>query len=144
MMERFELASRAWIEELFRLFREAARQHPEVTFSVCEVFTHVPRRLDPDGEGNVAWHGFIRNGEADLCLGEVAVDAVDVKTIGEWEAIAPLARHKIDLADPQGFARYQALTEQAAAEGRIQRFGDRSRVPLAFVGIHNALAERTA
>jgi hypothetical protein len=140
----FEVASKAWFDELFRLFREAAREHPEIAFSLCEVFTHVPKHLDPDAGGKIAWHGFIQGGRAELAMGEMPEEKVDLKTIAEWEAILPAARTKIDLANPEAFVRYQAEADKLAAEGRVQRFGDRSKVPAVFVGIHNALAERTA
>ncbi|MGH7897462.1 MAG: nuclear transport factor 2 family protein [Candidatus Binatia bacterium] len=143
MAEKFELASKAWLEELFRLFREAAREHPEITFSLCEVFTKVPPRLEPDAQGKLAWHGIIRDGRAELAMGEKAEDEVDLKTIAEWEAVLPAARTKIDLADPQAFLRYQAEADKLVADGRIRRFGDRSKVPLVFVGIHNSLADLT-
>jgi hypothetical protein len=144
MAERFEFASKTWLEETFRLFTEAAARHPDVRFSLCEVFTNVPDRLGPDERGRVAWHAFIREGRAECGIGEVPAEKVDIKTVGDWEALLPAARYKIDLSDPQDFARFQAVTERAAAEGRLERFGDRSKVPLAFVSIHNALADRTA
>ena len=144
MAEKFELASKAWFEELFRLFREIAAQHPAITFSVCEVFTGVPQRLRPDAQGRIAWRGFLRGGEADLGFGEVNPEQVDIKTIADWESTVPFARMKIDLADAKQVAEYMALADKAAAEGRMQRFGDRTKVPPVFFGIHNALAERTA
>jgi hypothetical protein len=144
MTEKFELASKAWFKELFRLFREIAAQHPEITFSVCEVFTRVPQQLNPDAQGKIAWRGFLRGGEADLAFGEVRPEQVDIKTIADWESTVPFARMKIDLADPQQVARYVALADKAVSEGRMQRFGDRTKVPPLFFGIHNALAERTA
>src|SRR5438093_1437610 len=98
MAEKFELASNAWFEELFRLFREIAAQHPEITFSVCEVFTGVPPRLNPDAKGNIAWHGFLLGGEADLGFGESRPEQVDIKTIADWESTLPFARMKIDVA----------------------------------------------
>jgi len=144
MAEKLELASRAWFDELFRLFRATAAQHPEITFSVCEVFTAVPQRLSPDAQGKIAWRGFIRDGNADLAMGEVKPEDVDIKTIADWESTVPFARMKIDLADPQQFAHYMEMADKAVADGKMQRFGDRTKVPLVFVGIHNALAERTA
>ena len=144
MAEKFELASAAWFAELFRLVRETAREHPEVTFSVCEVFTDVPQRLDPDAEGKIAWHGFLRGGRADLAMGEVPPEAVDLKTVIDWQSTVPLARMKIDLTDPQDLARYMELGDKVAADGRMQRFGDRSKAPPALIGVHNALAELTA
>ncbi len=144
MADKFELASKQWFDELFRLLREAAKEHPEITFSVCEVFTGVPARLHPDSRGTIAWHGFLHGGHAELTMGEVPPDAVDVKTIAEWEAVLPFGRQKIDLSDPEAFARYQAESNKAAAEGTIQHFGDRSKAPMALVGVHNVLADKTA
>ena len=144
MDDKFELASKAWFEELFRQFRETAAAHPEITFSVCEVFTNVPARLHPDAQRQLAWRGFIRSGMADLAFGEVTAEEVDIKTIADWQSTVPFARMKIDLADPEGLARYTELADQAAAAGKMQRFGDRTKVPLEFITVHNALAERTA
>ena len=144
MAEKFELASKAWFDELFRLIRDVARENPELAFSVCEVFTAVPARLNPDAAGKIAWRGYLRGGNADLAMGEVPPEAVDVKTIIDWQSTVPLARMKIDVADPQDLARYMELGDQVAAEGRMQRFGDRSKAPPALIGVHNALAERTA
>jgi hypothetical protein len=144
MAEKFELASKAWFDELFRLFRETAAEHPEITFSLCEVFTGVPQRLNPDAQGKIAWRGFIRGGKADLEMGEVAPEQVDIKTIADWQSTVPFARMKIDFSNPQEVANYMAMADKAAAEGHMQRFGDRTKVPTVFIGIHNALAERTS
>ena len=144
MGDKFELASKAWFDELFRLFREAAKQHPEIQFSVCEVFTDVPQRLAPDAKGQIAWRGFIQGGVADLAMGEVPPEAVDIKTIANWEHTVPFARMKIDLSDPANFARYMKLADEAAEAGHMKRFGDRNKAPLEMVAIHNTLAERTA
>ena len=144
MGDKFELASKVWFDELFRLFREVAKKHPEISFSVCEVFTGVPARLSPDDKGQIAWRGYIKNGEAELAMGEVPPEAVDVKTIAVWEHTVPFARMKIDLADPASFASYQKLAEEAAAAGHMQHFGDRTKAPLQMIEVHNTLAERTA
>ena len=142
--KKFELASEEWFVELFRLFHEVARANPDLEFSVCEVFTAVPERLRPDSDGKIAWHGFIRGGKADLAMGEVGPEAVDVKTVIDWQSTLPLARMKIDLTDPQAFAHYMELGDRLAAEGRMERFGDRTKAPPALIGVHNTLADRTA
>ena len=144
MADKFELASRQWFDELFRLFRESAKQHPEMSFSVCEVFTGVPQRLSPDAKGEIAWHGFIKNGEAKLAMGEVAPEAVDIKTIAEWEHTVPFARMKIDISDAASFANYLKLADEAEQAGHMKRTGDRTKAPLEMISIHNTLAERTA
>ena len=144
MAEKFELASQAWFDEIFRLFTEVARRHPHVKFSVCEVFTNVPARLNPDAEGKIAWYGYLENGKADLHMGEVEPSAVDVKNIADWESTVPLARAHIDLTTPEGIAAYTKMTEDAFASGKLQRFGDRTKVPMELIGIHNAIAAKTA
>jgi len=142
MAEKFELASQAWFDEVFRLFAKVAGENPDLSFSVCEVFTKVPSRLGPDGDGRKAWHAFIRDGRSEAAMGEVAGSKVDVKTIAEWEAVLPAARARIDLT-PEGLARYQQLSAQAVADGRIQRSGDTTKAPPALVAVHNALADLT-
>ena len=144
MADKFELASKAWFDELFRLFRAAAAEHPEIEFSVCEVFTNVPDRLSPDAKKQIAWRAFIAGGKADLAMGEVDADAVDIKTIADWEHTVPFARMKIDITNPADFARYMQLADEAAAAGHMQRFGDRTKAPLEMISIHNTLADRTA
>lgn len=143
MDEKFELASAAWFREAFRLFDEAAKAHPEVEFSVCEVFRKVPEHLDPGPDGTIAWHATIRGGRAVCAMGEVDAAAVDVKTVADWDAVLPAARYKIDFGDPADLARYQQLTAKAHAEGRIVRQGDVSKAPPSLFAVHNALAERT-
>jgi hypothetical protein len=142
-IERFEVGSDGWLEVLFSLFREMAREHPEITFSTCMVLTGVPRRLNPDAEGRIAWHGFVRNGAADLRRGEVAPDAVDLKTEHDWESSLEVARARIDLADPETVVRIETMRADAAAKGLFRRFGDPSKAPVELVDVHNALAERT-
>ena len=144
MPEKFELASKAWFDEIFRLFREAAAAHPEIDFSVCEVFTGVPARLNPDAEGKIAWYGYLKNGKADLHMGEVDPSKVVVKNIADWEATVPLARAHIDLTTPEGVAAYTKMSEDAAASGKLERFGDRTKVPMQLIGIHNSIARLTA
>lgn len=143
MTVKLELASRAWLDELFGLLRKAAAANPGIEFSVCEVFTDVPERLKPDSQGRVAWHGRIMNGTADLHLGEVAAEDVDVMTVGDWESLLPAARAKVEMT-PEGLARYRQLTADAVAAGRIMRYGDASKAPLELMAIHNTLADMTA
>ena len=143
METKFELASAQWFREVFRLFEEAAKAHPDIEFSVCEVFRDVPERLEPQPDGTLAWHATIRGGRAVCAMGEVDAAAVDVKTVAEWEAVLPAARYKIDFGDPADLARYQQLTAKATAEGRIVRHGDVSKASPSLFAVHNALAERT-
>ena len=144
MADKFELASKQWFDELFRLFREAAKANPTMTFSVCEVFTGVPARLSPNAKGEIAWYGIIKDGQAKLEMGEVAPDAVDIKTIADWEHTVPFGRMKIDVSDPENFQRYMKLADEAAEAGHMKRVGDRNKAPLEMIQIHNTLADRTA
>lgn len=144
MPDKFEFASPEWFEETFTLFRDAAAANPEANFSLCEVFTHVPERLSPGPDGRVAWTCTIAAGRAEPRMGEVPAESVTLKTIGEWEAILPAARAHIEVSSADDMATLLARrAERAAADPRVQHFGDRSTVPLAFVAVHNELAKRT-
>lgn len=143
MDEKFELASSMWFKEIFRLFEEAAASDTGIDFSLCEVFTHVPERLAPDSDGHIAWHAVIKDGVAELAMGELPAEDVTLKTVAEWEAVLPAARSVIGPTSPEDLARHQKLSEQAVAEGRIQHFGDREHIPPAFIEVHNAIAART-
>ena len=45
---------------------------------------------------------------------------------------------------PGAMDEYQRLQEAGAAAGKVRHHGDRTRVPPAFYGMHNELAELTA
>lgn len=139
MATKVEFASPQWLDALKSMIeRYMALAPPDLELSICEVFTGVPKHLDKDGNGIIAWHCRISGGRLDFCEG--AIDDADIKTVADYAFVLPLARMKID---PGTMAEYQALQAEGARLGKIKHSGDRSKVPEAFYGMHNALADLT-
>lgn len=139
-MSKIELASPEWLAALKGLIERYMKlAGPDLTLSICEVFTGVPKHLDKHGDGRLAWHCKIEGGRLHFAEGEVV--HADLKTIADYDFILPFARLKLD---PGNMADYQKAQEAGVAAGKLQRSGDISKVPPAFYGMHNELAEITA
>lgn len=139
MTAKIELGSPEWLaalEELIGSYLEKAGN--DVELSICEVFTGVPKHLDKHGTGTLAWYCRIHGGKLEFAEGEI--DEADIKTVTDYEFILPFARMKID---PDNMQAYETQLAEGAAAGKITRQGDRSKVPPAFYGMHNDLAEIT-
>lgn len=139
MTEKIEFASPEWLAALERLVRDyTAKAGDGVELSLCEVFTGVPAHLDKNGNGIIAWYCRIKGGEVEFAEGEIP--EADIKTVTDYQFILPFARLKID---PGNMADYEVKLAEGAKAGKIDRRGDRSKVPPAFYGMHNDLAEIT-
>lgn len=141
MTRKIELSSDEWLAEL-KAHIERFLETPSgraAEFSLCEVFTDVPKHLDKHGTGVLAWHARMSGGKLHFAEGEVS--DVDMKTTTDYAFIVPFARLKLDPADAQQVA---AAMDEGAAQGKLVREGDRTKVPIEFHAIHNALAEITA
>lgn len=139
MSEKVEFASPAWFAALREKFSAYAQKAPEgFDFSVCEVFTGVPEHLDKDGSGVIAWHCRITPGKFDFHYGES--DAVDMKTVTDYQFILPFARMHLG---PETQAEYQREMAKGLEGGKIVRQGDGSKAPPELYAIHNDLAEIT-
>lgn len=139
MATQVEFASPEWLAALKGMIeRYLALAPPDLELSICEVFTGVPKHLDKNGDGVIAWHCRIRNGELEFRDGEI--DDADIKTVADYDFILPFARMKIEPGNMEG---YQAKQAEGARQGKILSTGDRSKVPPAFYGMHNDLAELT-
>lgn len=140
MTDKVEFASPEWFAALRQMFSAYAETAPAgMDFSVCEVFTGVPKHLDKDGTGTIAWHCRITPGKFDFAYGES--DAVDMKTVTDYQFILPFARMKLG-ADTQ--AEYQRQMQSGLESGKIVRAGDGSKAPQELYAIHNDLADITA
>ncbi|MBI1199269.1 MAG: hypothetical protein GC203_15520 [Phenylobacterium sp.] len=140
-MAKVEFASPEWLAALKSMLdRYAAAAGPGVTLSICEVFTGVPSHLDAKGDGRIAWHCRIENGRL-TTFAEGEIDAADIKTVADYDFILPFARMKLE---PGGNDEYQRQQAEGARLGKVAHSGDRSKVPPAFYGMHNELAEMTA
>ncbi len=139
-MEKFEFASPAWIAALRKLLDVyTANAGPSVELSICEIFTNVPKHLDKNGNGVIAWHCHIKNGKVEFA--ETAIPEADVHTEVDYNFILPVAKK---VYTPDAMAEVEAYTAKGVAEGKmISKSRDRSKVPPSFIGMHNDLAERT-
>lgn len=139
MAEKIEFASPEWLTELETLLRAyTAKAGNDVELSLCEVFTGVPKHLDKNGDGTIAWYCRIKGSKVEFAEGEIA--EADIKTVTDYQFILPFARMKID---PSNMASYESQLAEGTKAGKIDRRGDRSKVPPAFYGMHNDLAEIT-
>lgn len=139
MTAKVEFASPEWHETLKGMIeRYMALAPPDLELSICEVFTGVPKHLDKNGDGVIAWHCYIKGGRLDFRDG--AIEIADLKTIADYDFILPFAKMKIG---PDNMAEYQAQQAEGAKLGKVLSTGDRSKVPQAFYGMHNDLADLT-
>lgn len=139
MANKVEFASPEWLDTLKGMIeRYMALAPANLDLSICEVFTAVPKHLDKNGDGVIAWHCRIHGGKLDFRDGEI--DVADIKTIADYNFILPFARTKIE---PGNMDEYQAQQAEGAKRGLVQHWGDRSKVPPAFYGMHNELADIT-
>jgi hypothetical protein len=141
IMEKFELASDAWIAALKLLIvKYAAEAGPDTNLSICEVFTNVPKHLDKHRNGVIAWHCIIENGKL-VTFEETAIPEADVRTELDYDFILPIARK---IYTPENMPEVDAYLAKGAAEGKTRPTSkNRNKVPANFIGMHNEIAERT-
>lgn len=141
MTAKIELASPEWFAAL-KAHIERFVQTPngqKTNWSICEVFTGVPKHLDRDGTGVIAWHCRIADGKMTFAYG--AADDVEMKTTTDYDFILPMARLIIG---PDTAAELAAHSEKGIATGKMKREGVSTGVPPEFHAIHNDLAAITA
>ena len=140
MAKKIEFASPEWLAALKGMIEKyMAKAGPDVKLSICEVFTGVPKHLDKHGNGVISWYCRINNGKLTFEEGEIS-DA-DIKSTCDYTFILPFARMKIG---PETQAQYEKMSAEGERTGKLKRMGDRAKVPPAFYGMHNDLAEITA
>jgi hypothetical protein len=133
--EKWEFASPGWLRALKSEIEQLlAAGNSRANWSLCEVFTGVPPHLDRDKTGIIAWHCRIKDGKAHFS--ETEVDDVDVKTIGDYQYLLPLAHLHID---PAALKEVAAIWEDGARRGLLRRVGDGSGRPAELAGLHNAV-----
>jgi len=139
-MTKFEFASPEWIAALRQLLDIYAKKvGPGLDLSICEIFTDVPKHLDKSGDGVIAWHCRIKNGH--VHFEETAIPEADVHTRANYDFIVPIARR---VYSPEIMEEVNAYIAKGSAEGKMTSTGvDRSKVPPAFMEMHNDLAVRT-
>ena len=144
--ETYEFASAAWFETLrrniVRLVGAAGPEMDGVRWTVCEVFTDVPRHLAQGPDGKAAWHCRIRGREIDFGLGEIPGSECDFKVTADYTAILPFA--KVVLAgDPAVLEKVNADLLKAAMEGKVVLEGNRETRPEALATLHDDMVRVT-
>jgi hypothetical protein len=138
--KKIEFASPEWLAALkAMILRYMGKAGSDVKLSICEVFTGVPKHLDKNGNGIISW--YCRIAEGRLIFEEGEIFDADIKSVADYNFILPFARMKVD---PATMADYEKMQAEGVRTGKLKREGDRSKVPPAFYGMHNELAEITA
>jgi len=139
-MKKVEFASPEWLATLKSMIkRYMEKAGPGVTLSICEVFTGVPKHLDKHGNGVISW--YCRIGDGKLTFEDGEIPDADIKSVADYAFILPFARMKVE---PSTMVEYEKMQAEGVRTGKLTREGDRSKVPPAFYGMHNELAEITA
>lgn len=132
---KYEFASAGWMEALHREIADMVRAAPaDLRYSFCEVFTGVPKHLDRNGTGTLAWSCRIEGSR--VHFSEAEPGDVDMKTTADYTYLVPLARWHIDEETRAAFNRY---LEDGTRDGKIVRVGDATRFPALLAGLHNAV-----
>jgi hypothetical protein len=149
--DKVRFASDAWLAQMQRILGELAQEAGPaldgVKASICEIATNAPADLaDPArGDGSLAWHIVIENGNARAARGEKA-DA-DLKVRFDYQAILTLARwvYKDDPEDQAAVAKAREAIEKG---GQFRSTGAMPALPpkvgAMFSELHNGLARITA
>lgn len=139
-MTKIEFAGPEWIAALRELLKVYTKKvGPELDLSICEIFTDVPEHLDKHGDGVIAWHCRIHDGNVHFA--ETAIAEADVHTKVDYDFILPVARR---FYTPEVMDEVNAYIAKGQAEGKMISSGtNRTKVPPEFIGMHNDLALRT-
>jgi hypothetical protein len=139
-MDKYEFASPAWLAVLRELFAVYAKKiDPALEFSICEIYTDVPKHLDRHGTGVIAWHCLIKDRVARFA--ETAIPEADLRSQSDYAFILTISRK---LFAPDAMAEVQAELARGAAQGKhISTSRDESKVPPAFMDLHNDIVRRT-
>ena len=139
-MTKYEFASKDWMDALHREIVAMLRNAPDdLRYSFCEVFTGVPKHLDRNGTGKLAWSCFVEGSHVQFT--ETERDDVDMKTTADYTYLIPLAHWHIDEETRAALNKY---LEEGARDGKIVRAGDPARSPAILNGLHNAVIAFTA
>lgn len=140
----YVFGSREWMAAFHGLVAERvaalAPANPDLTLSICEVFTNPPAALSPDG-APLAWSCVVSGGEVDFR--PVARDDVAFKVVVDYDAVLPLGRYDTR-GDPARAAELRAMGQALAASGKMTVTGVRASGPSALGSFHDAIAKLTA
>ncbi|MEZ5938567.1 MAG: hypothetical protein R3C52_10140 [Hyphomonadaceae bacterium] len=141
---KYEFASPGWIafmhgmmvERLRRLLPEA----PDISWSICEVFTNPPKHLSPSG-APLVWSCVVDRGQLDF--GTEERDDVEFKVVADYAAIVALGRYDTR-GDPVRMAELASLGGHLKESGQLQVMGDKTGRDARVGDFHDPIARVTA
>jgi hypothetical protein len=141
---KLEFASPAWMAFMYGLIVERVDvlrgAHPDISWSICEVFTDPPASLSKDG-APLAWHCVVEKGRVVFEASES--DDVEYKVTADYQAVLPLAR--FDAAgDAARAAALSRMSQELIARNLLRVVGDRTRRHPAIGNFHDQIARVTA
>ena len=144
---KYEFASPEWFACLHGIICERAaavsRIHPDLTYSLCEVFLNAPASSPLRSGSIIAWHAIIRGAEVDFGLSEVADTDVEFKVYIEFDEVPPLSRYDTK-GDPARALELTSLVQDVIARGRCRMIGERPKASSIMGTFHDAIARLTA
>lgn len=143
--QRFEFASRAWLEALggvmHAAFARAGGAPPGERLSFSHEYSDPPAHL-ADGVGRIGWS--IRIADGALRYAPGPVDDADVAVVADYASLLPLSR-LVYGEDAEARARGAASVGELVAAGKVVVCrGDLACAPRFFEDVHDEIARRTA
>jgi hypothetical protein len=113
---------------------------PDVSWSICQVYTEPPVELSPDGRPLV-WHSIIKDGV--VTFGPEDRSDVDYYVVVGYNDVLPIARFDTR-GDPERRAELSRMSGALVESGRMTVNGDRDRRDPRIGDFHDPLARVTA
>jgi hypothetical protein len=113
--------------------------HPELTFSMCEVYTDAPVHLS-GADRKIAWHFRLMGWTVEFDASEA--DDVDYKVVCDYQGILPAGRFDTR-GDPARLAELKAIGQALADAGKLKILGDPAKRPEVFGSTHDSIARLT-
>ncbi len=141
---KYAFASAEWFACLHGIISERAfavgAAHPDLTYSICEVFIDAPADSPLTKGGQMAWYAVVKGQEVRFGLDEI--DDVDFKVFIPFEEVPALARYDTR-GDPDRAAELAGLVAEVVARGRFRSIGERSNSAEVIGSFHDAISRLT-
>jgi hypothetical protein len=138
--ERMEFASAEWLAFIKKLFIASATVKGNTPIgTTCEVYRNVPEHLS--GSRTIAWTRRVTEHGTTVTFEECPDAEADVKLVGDYDALLPLARYIVHEGNE---AEFTTLVEAAVVAQRIAIVRERPPAePKRDYTVHNFIAALT-